>query len=405
MFAALCVLSLGAASSIVEVEPAGQLAAYEGRKMECWQSHVNRLGGCGTEQPLQGDSRRRLAVALANCQFEEDGLPVFPCEDTQPVSQCTAAIAASGTQHSYGVYSQHLLHVDVICLYLSAEAARREQKRGAAELLAAAQHSQRQLASLTGGVMQLGIDLEAHASSTKAAFAEAAESTAHLTKGIQHATTRVEEGFGEVGSTLRTHTMRLEGLHGSATAAADAVGRAHSLAAGIMRQQSEMSKAAQAHKEDLGAVFAALSQLEALHRSLTASFAAIEAVAFYAAVGLCTHICTATKHTAAARLPLILAITVTLTLERMYESLRPGICDDQRSAEVWMMRRLFVLAGVAFVVITGRRYSDPAEALKVAFTQLRDDTLLHLQTLSNKITELGVHRKPQRQPSVGRRCC
>eukprot|EP01065_Artemidia_motanka_P050965 TRINITY_DN8847_c0_g1_i1.p1 TRINITY_DN8847_c0_g1~~TRINITY_DN8847_c0_g1_i1.p1 ORF type:complete len:440 (+),score=108.09 TRINITY_DN8847_c0_g1_i1:51-1370(+) len=393
-------------AALATTSPDQQLQAYEGRRSQCWQAQVAKLGGCrlepGGASGLGGDERRRLAVAFANCQFEEDGLPVVECPDDVPVQKCTSALAAAQGIPAYSVYSQHMLHVDIICLHLAEELNRQEQRRSSAELLRAAQESKQSIDGLTDGVQgvaahvqAVGNSVAAHSLQADAAFSAIAAEQRQLGEGIQSARRGIEDGFGAVGDTLARHSQQIGTLEASASAAVDAVGRAQEIADAVAKEQVALATQTKKHREELGGMFDALESVHAVHHSVKGSYGCFESALCYLTSGVVAFAVTTAQRSAAARLPLMILCCASFVAERLYAS--QVHLPEMREVGLGWVRTLSCFVGVAVLAGAMKRYRDPQGEILEYLAQLRDE-MLQLRGAMQQVTM----ERAQRAPSLSR---
>ena len=117
-----------------------------GQQSSCWANVLAQLpNGCSQ---LGEDSRARMAVRLANCQFEQSGLPTYSCGDEMSARDCTQPMHA--THYAYISYTNYFLHVDNICFYLQAEAFQRRMDGTVARLASVSAEAADRIAGLEG---------------------------------------------------------------------------------------------------------------------------------------------------------------------------------------------------------------------------------------------------------------
>jgi hypothetical protein len=122
-----------------------------GQQSSCWANVLAQLpSGCSK---LGESSRARMAVRLANCQFEQSGLPTYLCRDDMTAKACTEPMHA--THYAYISYTNYFLHVDNICFYLQAEAFQRRMDGTVARLASVSAEAADRIAGLEGKTVTL----------------------------------------------------------------------------------------------------------------------------------------------------------------------------------------------------------------------------------------------------------
>ena len=78
----------------------------------CWNQALKQFdSGC---RHLSSVDQSRLAIALTNCHLARSGHPTFPCNDKQPIEECTRSMDKA----DFIMYTEFFTNAISICLFI-----------------------------------------------------------------------------------------------------------------------------------------------------------------------------------------------------------------------------------------------------------------------------------------------
>eukprot|EP01063_Lacrimia_lanifica_P020708 TRINITY_DN2800_c1_g1_i1.p1 TRINITY_DN2800_c1_g1~~TRINITY_DN2800_c1_g1_i1.p1 ORF type:complete len:587 (+),score=210.99 TRINITY_DN2800_c1_g1_i1:77-1837(+) len=385
------------ASSLDDANPApvgrrdghAQLQAYEGKRTTCYLDAVAALKeGCdGTDGPMGEQARKKLALEFANCQFDEDGLPVHKTVETM------AALAQDGETLAYSVYTYHMVNVELICISLSQQLLQVESRAAAKALAQATQEStaqlqkaQRTIRGVENTAVLVKASLEEHRDDMADGLRTVGARQVLLQRSIDEAAAVMQERVDDLNARIAHGQQRLEGL----AAQSESISR-NLMKVEVSAQQLHYSQTSMAMVVD---------NVKFVVTQLLGSVDSLKSLMYFSAAIVFVVLATTPQPTRSARLGMFATFAANLAAEQYIAEVE----DFQLAALPYPMtkdavysycRWVFACAAAGHLLKTWWSYRDPQQQLCEDVAQLQ----IALATLLERIPQ-GVRRLAS--ASVGR---
>jgi len=285
---------------------------------DCWKQSLLVLeNGC---KELTDDRQSRMALQFANCFLAQSGQKIYPCEETNSVSDCLTLIDSNG----FTAYSEFFTHTHNMCQFLQQQIWH--------------ENTEQAISGLT---------------KTSSQVAESLENSSKLQEDIvknQMETLDYQKKIAEYG-TILSQSVEQSKLH-------------------VRELMNELKHSTNEQKTMIFSIFDRVTKLQTL---LLSEVSWLYTVLFYSGCLLAVYLATATKRTEDARLWLFAILSLNFIVERIICSWTLGsdeanifevyINEEQNPQailyfRIWMSRKLSILAACLVLLVKALTFKD-----------------------------------------------
>ena len=290
---------------------------------------------------------------FTNCHLEKSGLQTYECTEDMSVAACTRPMVDSTNSLAYNAYTQFFTHAESMCFYLQSAAFQAATEHAVDALHASARGTAEKLGELQTHTGALVDDTRA----IRAEQAAAAEAATELLTNQKAASSQLQSLSSEQAMAFEKAESSLAQLGGESKAALETLRRGTEE---IGRKQ--------------GTLLGGLDKVLSLQGSVLGEFLDMKSVFFYTCAVLLALALTATKPTAAARLPIFALLTINLLAEKMLAVLLVSPVDSPEAFHGWtsLARRFTMSLGLAILAYAALHHTDVGKRTLADLAELKE---------------------------------